>query len=145
MSNDNNSLPFAGEVDAATAWTRLTEDRDAVLIDVRTTMEWETIGIPDLSELGKEARFVEWQLAPDMQVNERFLDEVAEAGVRPEQSLYLLCRSGARSANAAALLTAHGYARCYNVRDGFEGRPNLLGRRGTVEGWQWADLPWRKP
>jgi len=145
MTNHDTSLPFAGELDAAATWERLATDADAVLIDVRTTAEWQNIGVPDLSDFGKEARFVEWQRAPDMEVNPRFLDQVAAAGVRPEQTLYLICRSGARSAHAAAALTAHGYPRCYNVRDGFEGKPNMLGRRGTVEGWQWAGLPWRKP
>jgi rhodanese-related sulfurtransferase len=139
-----NARGYAGEVDARTAWARLGEEPDAVLIDVRTVPEWRNIGVPDLAQLGKEPRFVEWQQAPEMALNPGFADEVAAAGVTPEQPVYLICRSGARSAQAAALLTERGYRHCFNVSDGFEGRPDAFGRRGTVEGWQAAGLPWRK-
>ena len=30
------------------------------------------------------------------------------------------------------------------VADGFEGAPNMLGRRGTVSGWKAEGLPWRR-
>lgn len=135
---------YAGDVDSATAWARLAEDPDAVLIDVRTRAEWSFVGLPDLEPLGKQACLVEWQRFPDMSQNPRFVEEVEAAGVAREGSVYLLCRSGARSANAAAALTQAGFANCFNVADGFEGGHDGEGHRGTVAGWKAAGLPWRQ-
>jgi len=141
---DSPVRPYAGDVDSATAWHRLENDENAVLIDVRTRAEWSFVGVPDLGRLTKQACFIEWQSYPEMQVNPNFLDEVAAAGVTAAQSLYLLCRSGARSARAAEALTAAGYARCFNVADGFEGPHDGEGHRGTITGWKAAGLPWRQ-
>src|SRR3712207_8708318 len=46
---------------------------------------------------------------------------LAEAGVDRDDPVFFLCRSGARSAAAAAALTAAGYRNCYNISGGFEG------------------------
>ena len=37
------------EVTPLVAYKRLTENKDAMLIDCRTEREWEIIGVPDLS------------------------------------------------------------------------------------------------
>ena len=42
---------------------------DAVLVDVRTTAEWDQIGIPDLAEIGKDVVLIEWQRYPDGSIN----------------------------------------------------------------------------
>jgi len=55
-----------------------------------------------------------------------------------------LCRSGARSRAAAMAATAAGYARAYNVAEGFEGDLDAEGHRGRVNGWKVAGLPWRQ-
>ena len=60
----------------------------------------------------------------------------------PEAKVRLICRSGNRSRWAAQALTVLGFERCYTVADGFEGRPDGEGRRGVIEGWQAAGLPW---
>jgi hypothetical protein len=39
-------------------------------------------------------------------------------------------------------MTAAGYANCFNVAAGFEGRRDEEGHRGKVEGWKAAHLPW---
>ncbi len=141
MANGNG---YAGDVSSREAWEILSSNPKATLIDVRTQPEWSFIGVPDLSSLGKRAICICWQGYPDMQVNERFAQDVAAAGVAPQDPVYLLCRSGQRSRNAALALTAAGYGPCYNVADGFEGPHDEHGHRGTVAGWQAADLPWRQ-
>ncbi len=124
----------------------LAEDRDAVLIDVRTRAEWAFVGVADLAPIGKQPVLIEWQSYPTMQVNSRFLDELAaalgELSASRETPLFFLCRSGARSAAAAASATAAGYATCFNIADGFEGRLDVTRHRGSVEGWKAAGLPW---
>ena len=139
-----NGAGYAGEVSSREAWDILEREAKAALIDVRTQPEWAFIGVPDLSSLGKRTLVVSWQVYPDMRVNERFAEHVAEAGVSLEDTILLLCRSGQRSRHAAHALTALGYSACYNVADGFEGRHDEHGHRGTVEGWKVAKLPWKQ-
>lgn len=135
---------YAGDVDARRAWEILREDPKAVLIDVRTKAEWRYVGQPDLKALGKEAVFVEWQAYPDLALNSRFTDDVAAKGVPRDVPLLLMCRSGARSKAAAIALTKLGYARCYNVADGFEGPKDGKGQRGRSAGWKAAGLAWQQ-
>ena len=139
-----NGAGYAGEVTSREAWEMLEREPKAVLIDVRTQPEWGFVGVPDLSALNKRVVPISWQAYPDMQVNDRFVHEVAKAGVSPDDPVLLLCRSGQRSHHAALALTAQGYSACYNVTDGFEGPHDGDGHRGTVEGWKAAALPWRQ-
>jgi rhodanese-related sulfurtransferase len=136
------SLGYAADISPAEAWQKLSTDPHAVLIDVRTNAEWSYVGLPDLSQLGKAVHRLAWQNFPEMQVNAGFLDAVKAAGIGPGQPVMLLCRSGARSAAAAKLLTEQGFGPCYNVRDGFEGPSDAARHRGTVAGWKFEKLPW---
>ena len=135
---------YAGDISSAEAWKILQDDAASVLVDVRTQAEWSFVGVPDLSGLDKSANFIEWQRFPTMAVNAEFGDEVAAAGVTSEQTVLLICRSGARSAHAAAALTTLGFANCFNVADGFEGPVDPDGHRGKAAGWKAAELPWRQ-
>ena len=111
---------YAGDLSSWQAWDRLTDDPDAVLIDVRSEAEWEFVGRPDLSRLDKTPYFIAWQHYPGMRPNADFLQQVEAVGI-------------ARSA---------GYETCFNVADGFEGPCDDNGQRGTKEGWKAAGLPW---
>ena len=66
------------------------------------------------------------------------------AGVREEDHVYFLCRSGVRSTAAAEAARAAGFKHTYNIADGFEGPPDGRGMRGRVAGWQADGLPWTK-
>ncbi|MDP6872757.1 MAG: rhodanese-like domain-containing protein [Alphaproteobacteria bacterium] len=135
-------MDYAGDVDVKETWRRLSEDPNAVLIDVRTTAEWNYVGLPDLSELGKQPLCIEWQFFPSSERNSDFLAQVQGSGIAKDAAIYLICRSGVRSKHAAILLTADDFERCYNVAGGFEGDKNTNGHRGTVGGWKCAGLPW---
>lgn len=135
---------YAGDRAPADVYQALKSDPDAVLIDVRTTPEWQFVGVPDLTELNRPALFVEWQSYPEMNINADFVDQVRAQGVGPEQPVYLLCRSGVRSRAAAKALTAAGFTACYNILEGFEGDKDDAGRRGNVGGWRHRGLPWRQ-
>jgi len=135
---------YAGDVSATEAWEILEQDPEAVLIDVRSEPEWRYVGVPDVSPLGKRTVCVCWQSYPEMRLNGGFEQELAAAGVQPEQTLLLICRSGARSRDAAIRLTAQGYRCCYNVAGGFEGPHDAARHRGTRDGWKVAGLPWRQ-
>jgi len=133
---------YAGDLTSREAWDMLSKDPEAVLVDVRSEPEWRYAGVPDLTPLEKQTVLVCWQTYPHMQHNPNFVADLAAAGVRPDHKLLLLCRSGARSRDAAVALTAHGYRTCYNVAGGFEGPRDAARHRGTVDGWKAADLPW---
>lgn len=139
---------YAGDVTPAEAWRALSQSSIAQLIDVRTSAEWQFVGLPDLSPLHRRPLLAEWQVYPDMAVNAGFADEteaaLAAAGVAKSAPLFVLCRSGARSRSAAAALTARGYSAAYNVAHGFEGDPDGEGHRGRLNGWKAENLPWRQ-
>ena len=136
-------MSYAGDVTPAEAYAAVTGGEDAVLVDVRTRAEWTFVGVPDLSAPGGPLVLAEWSTYPDGNVNERFVDEVREAGLVPGRPVYLLCRSGVRSRSAAEALTAAGLGPAYNVAEGFEGPHDGNGHR-TVSGWKNAGLPWRQ-
>lgn len=134
---------YAGDLAPSQAWELLASNPDATLVDVRTSAEWQWVGGADLSGLGKRTVGIEWVTSAG-QPNSRFVEQLAEAGLEPEAPVLFLCRSGVRSANAAAVATAAGYATAYNVAEGFEGDPDAQGHRGTVNGWKVAGLAWRQ-
>jgi rhodanese-related sulfurtransferase len=139
------SNDYAGDLSVQDAFALLKADPAANLVDVRTQAEWNFVGLPDLSGLGREAALIEWQMFPTMQVNPDFVAATVEAvGANKDAPVLFLCRSGARSRSAAVALTAAGYTRAYNVAGGFEGDLDGTRHRGQKNGWKAAGLPWRQ-
>lgn len=141
MSKDSVT-EYRGDVSPSGAWRILAEDTSAVLIDVRTGAEWRYVGVPDLSQLGKEPIFACWQMYPGMEKNLEFVSEVANRNLHRDATLLFLCRSGARSKAAAAAMTGAGFSNCFNVSEGFEGDRDSEKHRSRVGGWKKAGLPW---
>ena len=143
-----SSPSYAGDIAPKEAWELLATSPAAQLVDVRTLAEWNFVGLPDLSELGRQAHCVEWQSFPTMAVNPGFAAQAAAAvtaaGGAKDAPVLMLCRSGARSRSAAMALTALGFTRAYNIAGGFEGNLDADGHRGNVNGWKAAGLPWRQ-
>ena len=125
-------------------WEALKADPQAQRVDVRTDVEWNFVGIPDLAPAGKQAVLIPWQTYPAMQRNADFVDQLKQAGFTPEHRIYFLCRTGARSTAAAQAALADGFPHAYNVADGFEGPVDGDGHRGAVAGWKAEGLPWRQ-
>ena len=126
------------------AWEALRKEPKAQLVDVRTDAEWNFVGLPDLSSLGKQVVPLQWQTYPSMQHNTAFADQLKQAGFTPEHHIYFICRSGQRSYAAAQAAQAAGFAHAYNVADGFEGTTDADGHRGVIAGWKAEGLPWRQ-
>ncbi|MEJ0043468.1 MAG: rhodanese-like domain-containing protein [Rhizomicrobium sp.] len=144
MAADNPSSDYAGDLSALDAWALLKSDPRARLVDVRTNAEWNFVGIPDLSELGREVGLVQWQVFPTMQVNPGFVAEAQGDGADKSAPVLFLCRSGARSRAAAIAMTRAGYAKAYNVAGGFEGDLDGERHRGLKNGWKASGLPWKQ-
>jgi rhodanese-related sulfurtransferase len=141
-----NSSEYAGDVSAKAAWADLAAAAGAALIDVRTRAEWAYVGVPLLTAIKKAPLLVEWddfetgELVPDF--TGRLEAELARAGIGRDAPLYFICRSGARSKNAAILATRAGHARAYNIEFGFEGRLSPERHRATAGSWKAEGLPW---
>jgi rhodanese-related sulfurtransferase len=145
MSSPPSPSNYAGDLSVQDVWTLLQSDPRAQLFDVRTQPEWSYVGIPDLSGIGREARLIEWQVFPSMQLNPDFVKDATQAaGSDKDAPLLFLCRSGARSRSAAIALTQAGYTRAYNVAGGFEGDLDGERHRGKRNGWKAAGLPWKQ-
>lgn len=137
---------YAGDVAAQMTWNALETESAAVLVDVRTRAEWSYVGVPSLADLGKETLFVSWDdfcsgtLVPDFAG--RLKTVLDEKGVGSDAPIYFICRSGARSRNAAIAATAAGYEHCFNVESGFEGQLGPDRHRATPGSWKGEGLPW---
>ena len=128
---------------------RLTEvNSNAILIDVRTDMEFLMIGHPT------GAIHIPWMDAPDWEINPQFPSEVrklllgrnTEQCETPEEGtcILLLCRSSNRSKAAARELVKHNINNLYVVDGGFEGPLDENHHRSTVTGWRNEGLPWEQ-
>jgi rhodanese-related sulfurtransferase len=144
----SQAFGYAGDLPISEAWNILRQNPRAQLIDVRTSAEWSYVGVPDLSELGRELITVEWQRFPSMAVNRDFVAEtkaaLVRAGAASDTQLLFLCRSGVRSRAAAIAMTEAGFSAAYNVAGGFEGDLDSERHRGGKNGWKASSLPWRQ-
>lgn len=128
------------------AFDFLEENKRAVLIDVRSSMEFLFVGHP------KGSVHVAWIDAPEWTVNPHFVTEVRKVmlgGVGLEEhgsdaSVLLICRSGKRSLEAGKLLIDNGFNEVYNIAEGFEGELDERHHRSTTGGWRFHGLPWEQ-
>lgn len=139
-----------GIVTPDAAFDGLRSNPRAMLVDVRTRPEWMFVGTPDVSAIHRPLVLLEWVSFPAMAPNPGF-DAALDAEVERHgaETLYFICRSGARShdaavATAARMAAAARSVACCNVVEGFEGPPDPEGHRGSVAGWKARGLPWRQ-
>lgn len=131
-------LTYAGAVTPQEAHQLLQVDANAVLIDVRTHAELELVGrVPT-------ALHIEWATYPGMVANPDFAHQLANAlNNKPKDTnIVFMCRTGARSHNAAMAANSLGFTQVYNMLEGFEGDANAHKQRTLINGWRFAHLPW---
>jgi rhodanese-related sulfurtransferase len=129
-------LPYAGALLPLEAHALMQNIPGAKLVDVRTQAEWEYVGhIP-------ESVLIEWNSFPSGQRNPQFLEQLQARVAKTEAPVMFLCRSGARSHQAAVVATQAGYPNSYNILEGFEGDKDGQSHRNSVGGWRVAGLPW---
>lgn len=127
------------------AWQLQQDEPKALLIDVRSEMEFLFIGHP----VG--AINIAWIDEPDWKINPHFAAEVRKLvlGGLDHQSgqnvpILLICRSGKRSLEAGELLLKEGFHQVYNIDEGFEGELDDKHQRSTLGGWRFEGLPWEQ-
>ena len=137
-------------IEAKTAFTKLRDDKNAILIDVRTDAELAFVGKVDAVDFDNRMVLISWQNFPAMTINPRF-DAILEKTLQEKfgddkknSQLIFMCRSGARSSQAAIHATQLGYKNCFNLIAGFEGDIDSAGHRSNINGWKFNNLPWRQ-
>ena len=123
------------------AYQLLQEHPNALLVDVRSHMEFLFVGHP----VG--AIHIPWIDEPDWKVNPHFVTLVRQAmlgGAGGAAPVVLICRSGVRSLEAGKVLVEAGISDVYNVAEGFEGQLNDMHHRSASGGWRFHGLPWEQ-
>lgn len=127
------------------AFQLMQDNPAALLVDVRSDMEYLMIGHP------KGAMHVPWIDEPDWNINPDFVKEVrrlllgrASGKASAGSPVILICRSGNRSDDAAAALIEDGLTDVYVIKEGFEGPLDDNYHRGTISGWRYDGLPWEQ-
>jgi len=128
------------------AMRMIQDDPRAVLVDIRSSMEFLFVGHP----VG--AVHVPWIDEPDWDVNPHFVADVRKlmlggtvcASEEDCAAIILICRSGKRSLEAGKELIAAGLSSVYHIDEGFEGELNDHHQRSTVGGWRFHGLPWEQ-
>jgi len=124
----------------------LKENPRAILVDIRSTMEFLFVGHP----VG--AVHIPWIDEPEWDINPEFVTEIRKLLLggaacdekNPCAPVILICRSGKRSLQAGKALLEAGMQDIYHVKDGFEGDLNEHHQRSTINGWRFRGLPWEQ-
>lgn len=134
------------EINPLEAFKILEQQQAAVLVDVRSTMEYEFVGHPP------NALHIPLKEPPDWNTQPEFVQKlitglsnhIGSSERLTDTPLLMLCRSGARSKLAGELLIENGFTTVYNVLEGFEGDKDDNGHRNTISGWRFHNLPWEQ-
>ena len=124
--------------DPKTAYEIIQASPNTLLIDCRTEVEFFYVGHP------VDAINIEWNTAPDFEVNPHFADQVLRMAGPKDRRIIVIWRSDKRSVDAALELEKHGFSQVANVLEGFEGELDAEHHRGNLGGWRKHGLPWRQ-
>ena len=98
-TEENKAAPAFRTISAEEAYQMMAESPNFILIDVRTESEY------------REGRIEDAILIPNDEIEARAKAELPDK----DQLIFVYCRSGVRSANAAGTLAGMGYSNVYNM------------------------------
>jgi rhodanese-related sulfurtransferase len=122
----------------------LTQESNALLIDIRSSMEYLFVGHP----IG--ATHIAWIDDPDWDINPNFVKEVQQIAQKKfaknvkQAPIFLICRSGERTKEAHKTLLAAGFSQVMEIEGGFEGDKDDNFQRSSLNGWRYHSLPWEQ-
>ncbi|PCI06233.1 MAG: sulfurtransferase [Gammaproteobacteria bacterium] len=131
-------------ISATDAWDICQKEPRALLIDVRSSMEYLFVGHP------QGAVHIPWIDEPDWVINKNFVTEIRKLALggllesSDDVPIILICRSGNRSDDAGKALIEAGIQTVYHIDEGFEGELDDTHHRSTVGGWRFHNLPWEQ-
>jgi rhodanese-related sulfurtransferase len=121
------------------AWEEMSTVPDALFLDVRMEIESLYVGRPP------GVVNIAWYEYPDLTPDPAgFVAAVEREAGRKDRPIYLICRSGKRTVDAAQALDAAGFSNVTNIKEGFEGDLDEKFHRSTLGGWRQAGLPWEQ-
>jgi len=136
---------------AKEAFSKWHVDSDKVVVlDVRTPEEYIFVGHAVMAR-NIPVRVLNQELTakkrrPVMEPNPDFVSKV-KRDYKVTDTIFIMCRSGGRSALAVNLLAEAGFQQVYNITDGFEGdsvkdpQSYYNGKR-VKNGWRNSGAPW---
>ncbi len=130
------------ELSPTDVYHALTENENSLLLDCRTHAEWVYVGIPDIRLTKAQLALIEWTDITGQQ-NLNFVNQCREQA-STDTAIFVICRSGARSAAACMSLVQNGFENVCNVSEGFEGDLDNQNHRSRVNGWKYHNLPWHQ-
>lgn len=134
--------------DAAAA---LAADPSIVFLDVRDPIEVAFVGHAEGVDANVPVATFSHRFDPKANdyapvQNPNFVAEaeavLARLGRSKADPVFVICRSGGRSAAAAEKLAKAGFTNVWNLTEGFEGDLNKDTGERTLNGWRNAGLPW---
>ncbi len=133
------------EITPPQAWEILQTNPEAVLLDVRSRMEYDYVGHAPGSVFVSLKEPPAWETEVDFVKNvETTLKQYRPDKEPQELTILAFCRSGARSMTAAEELTKNGFKNVVSVAEGFEGDKNEYNHRNSINGWRFHGLPWEQ-
>ncbi len=138
------------QINPRDAFEFLSQDKNSILVDVRTFEEINFVGTVDIEKIDKRFLFLPWKIFPEMALNKDFEANIfnafkdKESEAKESIKLIFMCRSGARSEDAAKFCLSLGFKNCYNIIGGFEGELNAEGKRSKINGWKFDNMPWKQ-
>lgn len=144
-------------LNAKEAYAELKQNSEKIMfIDVRTKGEIAYTGMPTAADTNIPFKFTSKQYQWDdkrnsfkMTPNPDFVAAVTERlllkGLSKNDKVFVMCRSGGRSAKAADVLTNAGFTQVFSIVDGFEGDTVQSGKQKgnrSINGWKNSQLPW---
>ncbi|RMF34456.1 MAG: sulfurtransferase [Alphaproteobacteria bacterium] len=150
--NEHRKTALGLYVTSAEAYAAIRKDPGIVLLDVRTPEEFNFVGHAKAADANVPFNFMDATKLPakggnyGWRHNDNFLADVAAVMARlgkgKDDVIFVMCRSGHRSAASVNALAKAGYTQVYNVIDGFEGSKNKATGHRDKEGWRFENLPW---
>jgi rhodanese-related sulfurtransferase len=123
------------EINAQEAYDLMQADPELIYLDVRSVPEFEAGHPPRAINIP----IMHFAPGAGMSPNPDFT-AVVEANLPKSAKLVIGCKSGGRSARACEVMSQMGYTDVANVRGGFVGAMDNLGRV-TEPGWSMRSLP----
>jgi rhodanese-related sulfurtransferase len=134
--------------EAYEAWQSAPEQ--SMILDVRTPEEYLFVGHPTMAwKVPVAVQSYDWDAAKGQYPMRPLADFVSRVQTiaRPGDTIYVMCRSGGRSAIAVNLLANAGYSRVFQIVDGMEGdvvtdADSVFRGQRLKNGWKNSGCPW---
>ncbi len=137
-------------LNAQEAYYKWLQKKDIKVLDVRSAAEYVLTGH---ATMAVNIPVREWTGKYDMAKKDAVFAENPDflkqfkARFKPEDEIFMMCRSGSRGAEAVNIAFKEGYQNVWNIVDGFEGdkvrdKDSYFDGKRMRNGWKNSGAPW---